>query len=236
MTDESSGASTPPPPAGSGDPDPARTGPAWEQPGPWFARFAQTAQALLLGPTQFFRTMRRQGGIGGALTFGILGSVLGGVVNALYQLLLSTSMASFRSAEAARTEALIGMFSTGCVVIVLPFAAVLGMLVGSAIYHLMLLLLGAARRPFETTLRVSAYSSGATSVLNLVPICGAIVAGIYSLVATIIGLAQAHEIPTSRAAVAVLLPILACCVVVALFYGALIALFLGAVAAGVQSQ
>lgn len=227
--------SQPPPPPPSGfDPDPSRTGPAWEEPGPIFARFAQTAQALLLGPTAFFRTMRRAGGLGPPIVFGVIGSVLGGVVSAIYQMVLSTMTAGMQGPDAARDQAILGLFSTGCIAIVMPVGAVLSMFIGSGIYHLMLLLLGEARRPFETTLRVSAYATGATSVLSLVPLCGSVVGGIYALVAAIIGLAHAHEISTGKAAVAVLLPIGVCCVLVLVFYGAIAALIVGGLMAGAR--
>jgi hypothetical protein len=216
------------------DPDPSRTGPAWEQPGPFFARFAQTAQAVIVGPTAFFRSMRRAGGVGAPILFGVVGTVVGGVAAAIYQLLLSTMMAGVQGTEAARHEAVLGLFSTGCVVLVLPLGAVLSMFIGSAIYHVMLLLLGGGRRPFETTLRVSAYATGATSLLNLIPICGGIVGGIYAIVAAIIGLAQTHEISTGKAAAAVLLPVVICCGLLILFYGALAALLLGGVLAGLN--
>jgi hypothetical protein len=142
-------------------------------------------------------------------------------------LLLSTTMAGLQGPLAAREQAAAGLFSTGCVIVILPIVTVLSMFVGSAIYHVMLLLLGGARRPYETTLRVTAYASGATALVNLVPICGAVVAPIWSIVATIIGLARAQEISTGKAAAAVLLPVVMCCVLVAMFYAALAALVFG---------
>lgn len=148
-------------------------------------------------------------------------------MSAVYNMLLSTTLAGLQGPAAAREQAFAGMFSAGCMVLVLPVAAVIGMFVGSAIYHVMLLMLGGARRPYETTLRVSAYSNGATAVLNLIPICGAFVAALYGIVATIVGLAKAHEISTGKAAAAVLLPVILCCAVVAVFYAAIAAVIVG---------
>jgi len=217
------------------DPDPARTGPAWEQPEKsWLTRFAQTTQAVLTGPDLFFRTMRREGGIGGPIVFGVIGSLLGGIVGAMYQMVLSTLMAGMHSPAAAREQVLAGAFSTGCLIVVMPLAAVLGMFIGSAIYHVMLLLLGGARRSYETTLRVSAYGTGATSVLSLIPICGAFIGAIYAIVVAIIGLARAHEISTGKAAAAVLIPIVLCCAVVVVLYAAFAALLIGAVMSGTR--
>jgi hypothetical protein len=127
-----------------------------------------------------------------------------------------------------------GMFSTGCMILILPIATVIGMFVGAGIYHLMLMLLGGARRPFETTLRVAAYTNGATAVLNLVPICGAFAAAIYAIVANIIGLAKAHEISTGKAAAAVLLPVVICCTLVLIFYAAIAAIIVGGIMGAAQ--
>jgi len=219
------------------DPDPARTGPAWEQPvGSWLTKFAQTTQAVLLGPDVFFRTMRREGGLGQPIVFGVIGSLLGGLAAAIYQMVFATLMAGIQSPAAAREQALAGAFSTGCLIVVMPLAAVLGMFIGSGIYHLMLLLLGGARRSYETTLRVSAYGTGATSLLNLIPLCGALIAAIYAIVIAIIGLARAHEISTGKAAAAVLLPIVLCCGLVLVLYAAFAALLLGAFMSATHSS
>ena len=224
-------------PWAGGDPDPSRTGPVWEQPGAsWPIRFAQTVQAVLTGPGAFFRTMRRDAGPGAPIVFGVIGSVLGGVAGSVYQLLLSTLVAGMQGPAAAREQALMGAFSTGCFVVVVPLVAVFGMFAGSAIYHVMLLLLGGARRSYETTLRVSAYASGATSVLGLIPFCGALIGGIYAVVVAIIGLSRAHEISTGKAAAAVLLPVVLCCGLVLLLYGAIAALVFGALWSGAHQS
>jgi len=75
----------------------------------------------------------------------------------------------------------------------------------------MLLLLGGARRDFEATLRVVCFAQ-ATSVVFLVPFCGQLIGAVWTLVLYVIGLAQAHEISTGKAAAAALLPlVLLCC-------------------------
>jgi hypothetical protein len=231
------GGTPPPPPApvpipAEGWSESDRTGPAWEQPGPVFERFAQTAQAALLSPTAFFRTMRRTGGLGAPIVFGVTGVVIGGVVAALYQFMLATFGAGLHGPQAAREQAFISLFSTGCVVVVLPVMAVISMFVSAAIYHVMLLLLGGARWGFEATMRVAAYASGSTALLNLIPLCGGVIGAVWAIVLAIIGLAQAHEISTGKAAAAVLLPMVICCVLVLLFYATILAVILGGALGG----
>ena len=217
----------PPPPSSD-----ARTGPAWEQPGAAFSRFAATTHDVLLAPAAFFRTMRREGGLGAPLLYGIVGTVAGGVIAGIYQMIFATLSAGLEGPDAAQQQALLSLFSTGCVVVLLPVLAVLSMVVGAAIYHVMLLLLGAARQPFETTMRVSAYAKGATSLLNVVPVCGGLIAAVWAIVACIVGLAETHEIPLGKAAAAVLIPIAACCVLALLLYASVAALLVGGLIAG----
>jgi len=239
VSDSFDGPALPPPIPGdsgwNGD-DASRTGPAWEQEGSWFQRFAQTAQSALLSPSLFFSTMRRTGGIGAPVTYGLLGTFIGGLAAGIYQFLLGTLLAGANGAEAAREQAVINAFSTGCIVVIVPILTVLSLFVNAAITHVMLLLLNGARRGFETTMRVAAYAHGSAAMFNLVPLCGGIIGSIWALVIVIIGIARAHEIPTGKAAAAVLIPIAVCCVLVLVFYAAIAALIFGAVMAGTSHQ
>jgi hypothetical protein len=235
MTDQPPQPPPPPPPFPPPPPPPSadgRTGPPWEQPGTAFSRFAATTHDVLLAPTAFFRTMRRQGGLGPPLIYGIVGTVAGGIIAGIYQMIFATLGAGLEGPDAAQEQALLSLFSTGCIVVLLPVLAVLSMVVGAAIYHLMLLLFGAARQPFEVTMRVSAYATGATSMLNVVPVCGGLIAAVWAIIVTIIGLTETHEIPMGKAAAAVLVPIVACCVLAILLYASVAALIVGGLVAG----
>jgi hypothetical protein len=178
--------------------------------------------------------MHRRGGLAAPLTFGVAGTLLGALVGSLYQLMFASLGGGFADPDVARDAAFVGLLSSGCIVVVLPLVAVLSMFVSAAIYHVMLLLLGSARQPFEATMRVVAYSMGSTSLLQVIPVCGRVFAAVWAIVANIIGLAQTHEISTGKAAAAVLVPILVCCVLTALFYAALLAVLLGAAFGGLQ--
>ena len=95
----------------------------------------------------------------------------------------------------------------------------------------MLSLLGGARHGFETTLRTVAYVAGSTSLINVIPICGSIIAAVWSLIVTIIGLAEMQETSQGKAAAAVLIPAVVCCALLFLVFGAAImAIIMGAAA------
>jgi hypothetical protein len=81
----------------------------------------------------------------------------------------------------------------------------------SGVLHLCLMIVGGARKPFETTFRVVCFSSGSTYPLSMIPICGGFIAAVWNIVLECIGLARAHEIDTGKAVMAVLLPVIVCC-------------------------
>jgi hypothetical protein len=92
-----------------------------------------------------------------------------------------------------------------------PLFIVVGLFIGSAIVHLCLMIVGGANQSFETTFRVLAFSQGSTGPLQMIPICGGFIAGVWALVCNCIGLARAHETDTGRAVLAVFLPLIVCC-------------------------
>jgi hypothetical protein len=102
----------------------------------------------------------------------------------------------------------------------------IGVFIASGIYHVMLLILGGARHGFEATFRVACFAE-ATYLFMLLPFCGNVIAPVWGIVVTIIGLAQTHQIGGGKAAAAVLLPlvILCCCC------AGLIGLFAGVIGA-----
>jgi hypothetical protein len=98
----------------------------------------------------------------------------------------------------------------------------------AAILHLFCLLVGAAKNGYYATFRVVAYAT-ATNVIGMVP-CLGVLAGMYGVVLTVLGIAAVQETTLGRAAAAVLLPlvVLFCCICAGLaFLGAGLAAMLG---------
>jgi hypothetical protein len=207
----------------------SRTGPAWEGDGAFVQRYIDTVKAALTDPKTFFSTMRLSGGLAPPVTFALVGMAIGALAGAIW-----SSFGSFGS---------FGGFPGGGggsgFVSVLVMGAVLGvagLFIGSGIFHVMLSLLGAARQPFEATLRVVAYAGGSTALIGVIPICGSVIGAIYGIYLYIVGLSAVHECDTAKSAIAVLTPAVVCCVLFMLFWGAVVALIFGAAAAGAAMQ
>ena len=196
-----------------------RPGTPWEDRGRigFIPALIETTQQVLTRPSAFFASMPVTGGIGGPLLYGILVGTLGVVVAALYrevfQALVGSTFAGLGSSGELRRFMPFVMGGVGLVlqVVFAPIFVTLGLFIAAAIAHLFLLLLGGARRGFEATFRVMCYGEAA-AVINVIPGCGGVIAGVYYLVLAIIGLAAAHGIGKGTAAAAVLLPlVLVCC-------------------------
>jgi hypothetical protein len=187
----------------------------------------ETTKLLLTQPVAFFQAMPTSGGIGSPLLYAVIigwiGVAASGFYQALFSSLVGSSMAGFGE-NPEIGQALNFASSWGGFFVQLLFGGVIiaiSVFISAGILHVMLLILGGARRDFETTFRVVSFAE-APYIIGLVPFCGGFVAGVWWIVLAIIGVTHAHEISGGKAALAVLLPIvLFCCCCVGLFMLAL---------------
>ncbi len=173
--------------------------------------FIQTIGIVLTRPIEAFTVMKREGGLGEPLIYAVIGGSIGALIGFAFQMLLQ----SFGFALGGQ-DALGGMMAAGgvtlLVVLLVPFFVVLTMFLSAAIFHLVLMMLGGANRPFETTFRVVCYAAGSANILQIIPFCGGVISAVWGLVLYILGLRQTHQTTTGIAVAAVLLPIALCCV------------------------
>jgi Uncharacterized protein conserved in archaea len=189
-----------------------RSGLPWEhrQERGFFNAFVETLVMVLTKPGEAFAVMKREGGLGEPLIYALIGGSLGGIVSLLFSLGLQS--AGFFADRHDTFAAMAGMGAGSAAFIVLiPLFVIIGLFIGSAIVHLCLMIVGGANQPFETTFRVLAFSQGSTGPLQMIPVCGGLISGVWALVCTCIGLARAHDTDTGRAVLAVLLPLIVCC-------------------------
>lgn len=207
-----------PPPAAEG-----RQAPPWERDLPILQRFFDTARGVLLEPSSFFRTMSRAGGLAAPLAYALAGVLVGMVGSVLSQMLTPFAWAW-------------GVYgaTVGTTLVVVPLVSVVGLFVGTAILHGLLLLIASTKQPFETTFRTIAYTAGSTSLLNVVPFFGGMIGSVWAVVAMVVGLSETHEVSQGQSAVVVLLPAVLCCGLGLLFGAALLALIAGAIATGLS--
>src|SRR5438477_8003039 len=199
------------PPAGSTTAAP-RSGLPWDERHSkgLFHGFIETLEMVLSKAGAAFTVMRREGGLGEPLLFGLIGGSFGFIVYLIYNLAFQ-SLGMFANRNNPLTH-LIGAGIGGIVLIVCaPLFVLIGIFIGSAVLHVCLLLVGGAKQSFETTFRVVCFAGGSVNPLLVIPFCGGFIVGIWKIVLYCIGLARAHETDTGRAVLAVLLPLIVCC-------------------------
>ncbi len=191
---------------------PPRSGLPWEhrQERGFFNAFVETLVMVLTKPGEAFAVMKREGGLGEPLIYALIGGCLGGIVSLLFSMGLQS--VGFFADRHDMFGAMAGMGAGSAAFIVLiPLFVVIGLFIGSAIVHLCLMIVGGANQSFETTFRVLAFSQGSTGPLQMIPVCGGLISGVWALVCSCIGLARAHDTDTGRAVLAVFLPLIVCC-------------------------
>jgi hypothetical protein len=216
---------TPPTPPSSG----ARTGPPWEQPGAFFQRWLDTAKTILLDPMNGFSNVSRTGGLGAPLTYYAVGAAPAILAMVLFQLIgIGGSMMG--GGDSAGPAALIGGAGMIGFLLVLVVWFLLGFFIGTGIVHLVLSLIGGAKHGYEATARSFAYAYGSAVPIAMVPICGGAIAGIWALICVVMGLANMQETTPVKAAIAIFAPLVLCCVVMFLIWGAVMAMIMGSAA------
>lgn len=187
----------------------------WEQPGyPVLEGLYETARLVLLRPAEAFARMSTSGDLGRPLLYAVIFGWLGMIAAQIYNIAFRSAMMSFLPRlpgfPAGRAMGLPVAYNIGLMILA-PIFVLLGVFILSAIIHVFLMLVGAAGGGFATTVRVLCYA-GTVQIIQVIPFCGGLIAFVWGLVIEIIGLAQAHRTTQGKAAVAVLLPIVLCCV------------------------
>jgi hypothetical protein len=191
----------------------ARTGLPWEdrQERGFVNAFIETLSMVLTRPAEAFNVMKREGGLGEPIIYALIGGCLGGIISFLFSLGLQ-SFGLFTNQHNTGLATMTGMgIGSVAIIIFLPLFIAIGLFIGSAVVHLCLMIVGGANQSFETTFRVLAFTQGSVGPLQIIPVCGGVISGVWALVCNCIGLARAHETDTGRAVLAVFLPLILCC-------------------------
>lgn len=226
------GAGAPPPPPGS-------EGIPWENRRTlgFLPALLQNIRQCLFEPGKFFERMPKRENLGAALGYLTILGWIGAAGGILWSLALRAPQEAFlRSMGIEPPARTLAPAMEGIIyfagILFAPVLILIAAFIWCAIVHVILWIVGGAREGFEATLRVYSYSAGSTSLFQLVPFCGGLVGLIWSLVLHITGLSRAHGISPGKAAVAVLLPLALCCVLVVAFAALFAGFFVAALRGG----
>jgi len=193
---------------------------SWESGEGFFSALLKTTKDSLFSPSQFFRKSAVGEGYLSPLIYGLIVGIIGLGGSMFWQWLLLSRFVPSRLLMMVPYDIPLTLLT-----IALPFIVLFSILLGSAITHVCLMIVGGNKTGFRTTFRTVSYSYS-SHLFGVIPIIGSTIGSIYTLILVIIGVREGHRISTSRAVLAVLFPLI---LVVGLLIIALIfiPLFLG---------
>jgi hypothetical protein len=199
----------------------------------FFSGLFTTVKDTLFRPSEFFRKMPVTGGLTDPLLYALIIGMTGLMFSYFWQILLQGAMqdAMLPGMKAVAGQHMLRGMGMAVLAFFSPFLVILWLFISSGVLHLFLMMVKGARSGFEATFRVAAYGSSANLFL-VIPFCGGLLAGVWAIVLTIIGLREAHETTGGKAAVAVFFPVVVCCGLILVA----IALFMGAAAASLGTM
>jgi hypothetical protein len=189
--------------------------PPWESREGFLSAFFRTVWEALFSPTPFFKKVASGRGYSISLIYGLICGAIADYTN-VFWIWLFFSM--FFQLLPPQFSYAISSFSGMVVVLlffILPVFETLNILIGSAITHLCLFLVGGNKKGFESTFRIFAYANSARLFyivpFFIIPFFAPLLffaVTLYHLILIIIGLRECNEISTGKAVLAALLPLM----------------------------
>ncbi|MBI4711899.1 MAG: YIP1 family protein [Planctomycetes bacterium] len=196
---------------------PSGTKPFMDDKGDFFRRLFNTWLEATFYPNRFFRAMPTNAGIGAPFVYALITGIIGVVFAVGWNIVMEMlNINAFGMSNQESNKILCDMFGVNLItlwfisLVISPLLITIGLFVGSGIWHLCLMILGGNKKGFEATFRSMCYAQG-PMVFDIIPMCGGIIGGVWSIVLVIIGLKETHQIPVWKAIVAYLLPLVCVC-------------------------
>lgn len=194
----------------AGEESAPREGIPWENAWlPLAQRLTQTWTDSLFRPVAFFKNMPITGGIALALLYALIFEIAGNAFYAYWQQALISKVQDYMWDIPPEFQSLFSMEFHNQLILA-PLFGIIGLFLAAAIYHVSLLILGAAKNGFEATFRSIAYAQGPL-LFYVVPVVGWLVGWVWSMVLMIIGFRETQETSSTKAVMGVLLPFFVCC-------------------------
>ena len=211
-----SGYPPPPPPPPQGPPPVMPSGPglAWETQAIGPESFLDTAKLFITAPDQAWARTRETGDYTRPLLFGLIIAWVGAIFNAVWGTMFGAGLMKMLPAQYSRFGAM-GMGGRGLIanIILAPIFIACGLFIGSAIFHVSFMVVGAltnSKSQFEGTFRVVSYSSIA-HIAYVIPFVGGFVALVWRIYLMMLGVQQLHKANQGKALMGILLPVVLCC-------------------------
>ncbi|TYB31699.1 MAG: zinc-ribbon domain-containing protein [Candidatus Mcinerneyibacterium aminivorans] len=193
-------------------------------------KFFYSIKDLFFAPTKFFESLSSKTGVLNAFLFFMGITVISAIFNSIWTKTMMSNMKTFMQQfgdAMQQNEAFWSGFQSSMANYSFTLTFIRGVIFGtigifilSAIYHVILIILGEGKNGFQNTLKASFFGY-TPNLLVIIPFCGSIIGYIWAIVLTIIGLAKLQKTSYGKAAIAVLSILVLCCFMAFLGMGAL---------------
>jgi hypothetical protein len=175
----------------------------WEQRVSWLdiGAFWRTSKDILFHPSDTFAKIYYDEGIGSSLIYLLVYGSLGQIIGRYWFTLLGIHYGILEGNPISNSIRFAGM------ALMTPFLLLAFIFVAAGLVHLVLRILLAAHRPFSSTLKVMAYASAASSLVNVIPFLGRVMMPVWALILYSIGLRQVHRTSGAKVFCALFLPV-----------------------------
>jgi hypothetical protein len=201
------------------EPLPAIPEPAWERSESSLSPSAalETIRQVLFSPKETFQKMTTTGGYSKPLVFYTLMAWFSGIASVGYQAVAGMVNPTIFGEIGKNLSTMTIVIIACAVALILPIFLIFGSFFSAAMFHLSLLVVGGANKPFEVTYRAFAYATGALAVLQFIPLCGGYLSSLAGLFYMVIALREAQQTETWRIVLGSLILFLVCCGAVVAF-------------------
>lgn len=175
----------------------------WETRSSWLdlTAFWRTSMSILFQPSAIFAALNYNAGIRSSLVYALVYGSLGQIIGRFWFTLFRIQYGTLEG------NALGNTIRFGGAALLTPILLLLFIFLTASLIHLALRLLITDRRPFSATFQIIAYVSGATSLVNIIPLLGRFLMPIWALVLYFVGLTKAHQTSRVKVVFALLLPL-----------------------------
>jgi ribosomal protein L37E len=195
--------------------------PAWESGEGFINAFFKTAREALFSPSRFFKKVASGTGYWVSLIYALICGALADYTNVFWIWLFYSMFSQSLPSGYANIVTFFSGIAVIFLLIILPFFEAFSLLIGSAVVHLCLMIVGGNKKGYEATFRTFAYANSArlfyiipfSIIPFLIPLLYFVlipllyfVLTVYHLALIVIGIRECNEISTGRAILAVLLP------------------------------
>jgi len=200
---------------------PSAAGLPWEEPSAGLGSIVPTVVQFVASPLRAFGKMSLTVDLVRPIAYFVTLALVGACISQIWSFVLFDSyLGVVRSLAGSQFEKVApfvhkpGALQLVLGLVITPLVALIVLFVWAALVHLVLTLLGGANRGFAATLRVMCYAE-TTQLAVVLPGLGGLIGFVWRLILEIVGLSEAHKTEGWKAALAVLLPLLLCCVCIA---------------------